>query len=439
MVLLTKRQNSLQPHCGVHNQEKNWNVSPNFSWNSAANVYEITVPVDVLPDSGYTGLDKVSVYGQVGATEAIEAGEELQKSKLSALTVTANGEYHREDGYSAVTVDVPDRYNEGYDDGYAAGAAACSGLLATSITLNVADTITEAGTATTTFSPATAYTDIYYTSSDPSKASIDENTGEITVFENATITICTRDRMSGLRDCKEVNVRTATGCSTFWVKYYVTSTTQPTQILSTNSNAQLNYFSKMTYNGSDYSIRTGFTFPSTGLQRVDYTIADGYTRIGSNVFRDVDSIREAHYSNCTTYMVLGEFEGSGIKTVQLNNGLGNIGTASFLGSNLTSVTIPDSVTGLNADAFVRCTSMTSLIIGSGVTEIYNAFRHCSSLTKITLLGTTPPVLKPVTGIDEIYTFDDTNNCPIYVPANSVNAYRNAESWVKYQNRIRAIS
>jgi len=36
------------------------------------------------------------------------------------------------------------------------------------------------------------------------------------------------------------------------------------------------------------------------------------------------------------------------------------------------------------------------------------------------------------------TFDDTNNCPIYVPSGSVNAYKSASGWSTYADRIQAI-
>jgi len=35
-------------------------------------------------------------------------------------------------------------------------------------------------------------------------------------------------------------------------------------------------------------------------------------------------------------------------------------------------------------------------------------------------------------------FYDTNNCPIYVPAASVDAYKSASGWSAYASRIQAI-
>jgi hypothetical protein len=60
-----------------------------------------------------------------------------------------------------------------------------------------------------------------------------------------------------------------------------------------------------------------------------------------------------------------------------------------------------------------------------------AFYGCSSLTSITCEATTPPTLK-------WSVFDDTNDCPIYVPADSVDTYKAAENWSEYAKRIQAI-
>lgn len=83
-------------------------------------------------------------------------------------------------------------------------------------------------------------------------------------------------------------------------------------------------------------------------------------------------------------------------------------------------------------AFLNCTNLTTLSIPSECTRIdANAFYGCYGLNSITVNSTTPPV-----GGDNM--FYNTNNCPIYVPAASVNAYKAALYWSAYENRIRAI-
>ena len=160
-------------------------------------------------EDGYSAITVNVPQGQ-GYEEGYEDGEAAQKAKLVSTAVTENGTYSKEDGYSAITVNVPsdyqDGYDDGYEDGYAAGASACSELFITAITLNVDSAITDSATATTTFAPLTSITDIYYTSSDPSIATIDPVTGVITAVSNGSVTICTNDRWTGLQDCKSVTV-----------------------------------------------------------------------------------------------------------------------------------------------------------------------------------------------------------------------------------------
>lgn len=189
---------------------------------------------------GYSAITVNVPQGQ-GYEEGYEDGEAAQKAKLTVTSFTQNNTYTREDGWSAVTVNVPsdyqDGYDDGYEDGYAAGASACSGLFITAITLNVDSAITDTATATTTYAPLTSITDIYYTSSDPSIAEINPETGVITAISDGSVTICTNDRWSNLKDCKTVAVAvTPTGITaiTFTVPSAITDSANTSVSFSPN-------------------------------------------------------------------------------------------------------------------------------------------------------------------------------------------------------------
>jgi hypothetical protein len=79
-------------------------------------------------------------------------------------------------------------------------------------------------------------------------------------------------------------------------------------------------------------------------------------------------------------------------------------------------------------AFYDCAALTSITIPSSVKSIdSDAFERCRSLTKATINIQTPFAIYGV--------FDNTNNCPIYVPNESLEAYKTTQGWSAYADRI----
>ena len=162
------------------------------------------------------------------------------------------------------------------------------------------------------------------------------------------------------------------------------------------------------------------------------TIGNGVTTIGIKAFSgsalpsvtipdNVTTIEEEAFSS--TYL---------LTNITIGNGVTTIGRSAFSESALPSVTIPNSVTKIGDYAFYWCRDLKSITIGSGVTSIgkyaFEGFENLSVYCK----ATTPPSLGEHTFNCINYDYSDVT---IYVPTESVNAYKSAEDWSLYANRI----
>ena len=75
---------------------------------------------------------------------------------------------------------------------------------------------------------------------------------------------------------------------------------------------------------------------------------------------------------------------SNLTNITIPNSVTSIGDFAFSRcSSLTNITIPDSVTSIGSSAFSGCSGLTSITVSNRVTRIeYNTFSDCSSLTNI---------------------------------------------------------
>ena len=75
-----------------------------------------------------------------------------------------------------------------------------------------------------------------------------------------------------------------------------------------------------------------------------------------------------------------------LTSITIPTSVSSIGNQAFvLCANLTSITIPDSVTSIGSGCFYYCNSLTSITIPDSITSIgEDAFAECSSLTNITI-------------------------------------------------------
>lgn len=108
----------------------------------------------------------------------------------------------------------------------------------------------------------------------------------------------------------------------------------------------------------------------------------------------------------------------------------SVGQASFSGCTaLTSITLPAATT-IGVGCFMSCTSLQEIELPSTVSSIgMYAFDFCSSLKKVKLNSSTPPT------IEHDILLNTPNDLKIYVPCNAVEAYKTANIWSNYADKI----
>mgnify|MGYP002621372889 CR=1 FL=1 len=163
-------------------------------------------------------------------------------------------------------------------------------------------------------------------------------------------------------------------------------------------------------------------------------IPDGVTSIGYRAFEGCSSLTSINIPDGVTSIAYAVFYGCrSLTSINIPDGVTSIVESAFEGcSSLTSIKIPDGVTSIGEKAFRFCSNAKRLSIGTGVTTIGEyAFQNCSSLETIIVSPTAPPSLR--------YTaFDNTGTCTIYVPSNSLSAYKAASGWSGLADRLSGI-
>jgi hypothetical protein len=178
-------------------------------------------------------------------------------------------------------------------------------------------------------------------------------------------------------------------------------------------------------------------------------LPDSLKRIESHMFIWCSGLTSITIPNSVTHIGSDAFSYSGLTSVTIPDSVATIEFHAF-GScrGLTSVSIPNSVTTINSSTFARCTSLTSVTIPNSVTTIkFRAFEYCSGLTSVTIPGSVTAIehdafsdcrrLRSITvknptptKFDWRWVFDDVTmrKACLYVPANSIDAYRKADGW-----------
>ena len=151
----------------------------------------------------------------------------------------------------------------------------------------------------------------------------------------------------------------------------------------------------------------GYAFFASGLEEI--VIPEGFTSIPYALCKECRNLTAVKLPSGIMEIQGGAFSQCvSLKEISLPDGLISIGPLCFGESGLTEIEIPASVLSMDGAAFAKC----------------------AHLGEMRCLPTDPPSLF-------IDIFESTIPA-IYVPAASLNAYRNADVWSGYADKIQAI-
>ncbi len=166
------------------------------------------------------------------------------------------------------------------------------------------------------------------------------------------------------------------------------------------------------------------------LNLASVTLPDSVTSIGAHAFANCRSLASITIPEGVTSIENNAFYNcESLASITIPEGVTSIGDNAFCGcSSLASISIPDSVTSIGKGAFWSCSSLTSITIPDSVTSIEDfAFSGCSSLAEVYCKPITPP-----SGGYAMF-YDNASERKIYVPAESVEAYKT--DWSNYADAI----
>ena len=167
--------------------------------------------------------------------------------------------------------------------------------------------------------------------------------------------------------------------------------------------SNLTYISYMAI--ADCKSLKSITIPAT-VEEIDNSAFENCRSLNSIIFEGAEPAQgpARHAANATSLWRIGSW-------------------AFYNCHQLQNLTIPEGVTEVGDAAFYGCTYLEDMVLPSTIQEIGdNGFALCAKLQKIHVEATTPPTIysKTFEGVDRAM--------PVYVPNESVDAYKEALYW-----------
>ena len=172
-----------------------------------------------------------------------------------------------------------------------------------------------------------------------------------------------------------------------------------------------------------------------GLTKIGYmAVADCKSLQSIDIPASVKEIDNSAFENCRSIksITFGDKQtaampGRNNARVASNSELQRIGNWAFYNCHeLQNLEIPEGVTEIGDGAFYGCTYLEQLSLPASVRAIGdNTFALCSKMNRIVVNAANPPAIQAKT------FFDVKRQIPVYVPDESVNAYKNDNYWKEF--------
>jgi hypothetical protein len=164
-----------------------------------------------------------------------------------------------------------------------------------------------------------------------------------------------------------------------------------------------------------------------GKEELSYIIPNSVTNIGEGAFYRCGSLTAVTIPSGVSNIEYGAFSDCyRLPAVAIPNSVKSIGGRAFAKCfGLIATVIPNGVTSIGSETFAECASLNTVTIPNSVKSIGGyAFRDCYSLITVINLNPTPQDIDTL----DVFSDVDLSNVTLYVPAESVEAYKAADVW-----------
>ena len=216
------------------------------------------------------------------------------------------------------------------------------------------------------------------------------------------------------------------GAGAFEDCYALTSVTIPNSITSIESFAFKNCQSLNSINIPQSVVFIKPTaFSNSGIYNDESNWEDSVLYIGDCLIQAKRGLTGSYIVKEGTRLIINEaFAGSNLTDITIPNTVTDIGAGAFQYSDLTSIIIPNGVTKIWAGAFHHCTSLKSVTLSNSITQIQrDAFRDCTALTTVVCEAVQVPDCQHNTFADIPFL-----EATLYVPEESLEDYKSAIYW-----------